>query len=47
MIGAKRSTIAEILHDTGISVEVPSPTEQVDSIILRGRYELLGEGNFY
>ncbi|KAK7600960.1 hypothetical protein V9T40_008401 [Parthenolecanium corni] len=47
VIGPKRSTIAEILQDTGVSVEVPPAEESVDSITLLGPYKVLGEALKY
>ncbi|XP_014242166.1 vigilin [Cimex lectularius] len=42
VIGSKRSGIAEILHATGVSVEMPPPDSQKETITLRGPQDKLG-----
>jgi len=42
VIGPKRSTIQEILQLTGVSVEVPSPDSDSETITLRGDPDKLG-----
>jgi len=42
VIGPRGSTIAEILKETGVSVEMPSPDSNTDTITLRGPHDRLG-----
>lgn len=44
VIGPRRSNIAEILHETGVSVEMPSPDTTTETITLRGPQDKLGQG---
>lgn len=46
VIGPRGSNIAEILHETGVSVEMPSPDSTTETITLRGPQEKLGQGGF-
>lgn len=47
VIGPRGSNIAEILHETGVSVEMPSPDSTTETITLRGPQEKLGQGGFH
>lgn len=47
VIGPRGSNIAEILHETGVSVEMPSPDSTTETITLRGPQEKLGQGGFF
>lgn len=42
VIGYRGQTIQEILAETGVSVEMPSPDSQIDTITLRGEQDKLG-----
>ena len=44
VIGPRGSTIAEILQETGVSVEMPPPDSPKDTITLRGPQDKLGHG---
>ena len=44
VIGPRRSNIAEILHDTGVSVEMPPSETTTETITLRGPQDKLGQG---
>lgn len=44
MIGPRGGTIAEILQQTGVSVEMPPGDSATGTIILRGPHEKLGIG---
>lgn len=43
VIGPRRSNIAEILHDTGVSVEMPPSETTTETITLRGPQDKLGQ----
>lgn len=47
VIGHKGSTMAEILQETGVSVEVPPADVAGDTITLRGPYKVLGDALEY
>lgn len=44
IIGKGRTTINEILRDTGVSVEMPPSDSPSETITLRGPAEVLGNG---
>lgn len=44
VIGPRGANIAEILHETGVSVEMPSSESSTETITLRGPQEKLGQG---
>jgi hypothetical protein len=44
VIGPRGSAIAEILQETGVSVEMPPSDTPTDTITLRGPHDKLGQG---